>query len=52
MEIKRTQAINCVLVALINGEIRIYNDKYLIYSLKSDVRFLSNNEYYRNKLLE
>jgi len=37
MEIKRTSALNCVLVALINGEIRIYNDKFIVYSLKSDV---------------
>jgi len=33
---KRTKNINAILVALITGEIRMYNDKFLITSIKTD----------------
>ena len=38
MELKRNQSIQCSMVALSNGEIRIYNDKHLIHILKNEVR--------------
>jgi Bardet-Biedl syndrome 1 protein len=36
MIMKRTKSVNAILVALSNGEIRMYNDKYLITSIKTD----------------
>ena len=36
MEMKRTKSVNAVLIALSNGEIRMYNDKYLITTIKTD----------------
>lgn len=36
MVMKRTKAVNAVLVALSNGEIRMYNDKFLITTIKCD----------------
>ena len=37
MEIKRVQNVQCVIVALANGDIRLYRDKHLIHSLNNDV---------------
>lgn len=37
MELKRTHNVSAVIVALNNGEIRIYNDKNLINVIKNDV---------------
>ena len=36
MDIRRVQNIQCIIVALQNGEIRLYKDKYLIHTLKND----------------
>lgn len=33
---KRTKTINAILVALANGEVRMYNDKFLITTIKTD----------------
>ena len=37
MELKRSQNIQCVIVALSNGEIRLFKDKHLVHTLKNDV---------------
>jgi Bardet-Biedl syndrome 1 protein len=36
MVMKRTKSITAILVALSNGEIRMYNDKFLISTIKTD----------------
>lgn len=36
MVMKKTKAVKAVLVALSNGEVRMYNDKYLITTIKND----------------
>ena len=38
-QLKYTQQIRALLIALSNGDIRLYNDKHLIYTIKSDVLF-------------
>lgn len=38
MEMTRVQTIQAVMVALTNGEVRLYSDKYLITTIKNDVR--------------
>lgn len=51
LELKRTQSIQCVIVAMNNGEIRMYKEKNLVYSLKSEVR-LSDSEVNNNDFQE
>jgi Bardet-Biedl syndrome 1 protein len=39
LQLRYAQQIRALLIALSNGEIRLYNDKHLVYTIKGGVRF-------------
>ena len=43
LNMKYSQQIKAILVGLSNGDIRLYNDKHLIYTIKGDVQILNYN---------
>ena len=40
LQLKYSQQVRALLIGLSNGDIRLYNDKHLIYTLRGDVRTL------------